>query len=47
MDRKRNSERMQPQERPIEPEMEKQPGEDEHGRDPATEPSKEKRKDDL
>jgi len=48
MDRKRNSEKPEPQHRPIEPEMQKRPGEDEeHSRDPATEPPKEKRRDDL
>lgn len=47
MDRKRNSEKPQPQEHPIEPEMEKRPDEDESGSDPATEPPKDKRKDDL
>jgi hypothetical protein len=47
MDRKRNSERPEPLEQPIEPEMEKLPGSDEHGRDPATEPAKDKRVDNL
>jgi hypothetical protein len=47
MDRKRNSEKPEPQEHPIEPEMQKVPGEPEHSRDPATEPPKEKRRDDL
>ena len=48
MDRKRNSEKQEPQHQPIEPEMQKRPGQDEeHGRDPATEPPKEKRRDDL
>ena len=47
MDRKRHSERPEPQEQPIEPEMEKHPGGDEHSRDPATEPPKDKRVDDL
>jgi hypothetical protein len=47
MDRKRNSEKLEPQEHPIEPEMQKVPGEAEHSRDPATEPPKEKRRDDL
>ena len=47
MDRKRNSEKPQPQEHPIEPEMEKRPGDDPHSRDPATEPPKDKRSDDL
>ena len=47
MDRKRNSEKPEPQHQPIEPEMQKKPGEAEHGRDPATEPPKEKRRDDL
>ena len=46
MDRKRNSEKAEPQEHPIEPEMEKRPG-DEHAREPATEPPKDKRTDDL
>ena len=47
MDRKRNSEKPEPQHQPIEPEMQKKPGEAEHSRDPATEPPKEKRRDDL
>jgi hypothetical protein len=47
MDRKRNSEKQEPQEHPIEPEMEKSPGGQQSGRDPATEPPKEKRSDDL
>ena len=47
MDRKRNSEKPEPREQPIEPEMEKQPGGGEHSRDPATEPPKDKRVDDL
>ena len=47
MDRKRNSERPQPQEHPIEPEMDKRPEDAEHGRDPATEPPKDKRTDNL
>lgn len=46
MDRTRKSEKPEPPQQPIEPEMQKTP-EQEHGRDPATEPSKEKRKDDL
>jgi hypothetical protein len=47
MDRKRNSERPQPLEHPIEPEMDKRPEDAEHGRDPATEPPKDKRTDNL
>ena len=47
MDRKRNSEKLEPQHRPIEPEMPKKPDEPEHSRDPASEPPKEKRRDDL
>ena len=39
----------EPPQHPVEPEMQKtpRPPEDEHGRDPSTEPAKEKRKDDL
>jgi hypothetical protein len=47
MDRKRNSEKQEPQQHPIEPEMQKRPGEDQAGREPATEPPKEKRGEDL
>lgn len=47
MDRKRNSEKQQPEEHPIEPEMEQCPADDESRRGPATEPAKEKRSDDL
>ena len=46
MDRKRHSERPEPQHQPIEPEMQKTP-EQEHGADPATEPAKDKRVDEL
>ena len=46
MDRTRKSEKPEPLRKPIEPEMEKTP-EPEHSGDPASEPSKEKRKDDL
>jgi hypothetical protein len=47
MDRKRNSEKPEPEHRPIEPEMPK--GIDEKNSDPApaTEPAKEKRGDEL
>jgi hypothetical protein len=47
MDRKRNSEKPEPVEHPIEPEMQKGPDEDQSGRTPASEPAKEKRNDDL
>jgi hypothetical protein len=48
MDRKRNSEKQEPPEQPIEPEMEDKPaGDDQSRRKPATEPPKEKRSDDL
>ena len=48
MDRKRHSERPEPQEQPIEPEMERRPEQDDnHGRMPATEPPKHKRVDNL
>ena len=47
MDRKRNSEKQEPQQHPIEPEMQKRPGEDDSSRTPASEPAKEKRSDDL
>jgi hypothetical protein len=47
MDRKRNSEKPEPQERPIEPEMPKGLDDERAGRTPATEPAKEKRKDEL
>lgn len=48
MDRKRNSEKPQPQEHPVEPEMERRPQqEEEHSRTPATEPPKKKRSDEL
>ena len=47
MDRKRNSEKLEPQQQPIEPEMQKAPQPTEHSRDPTTEPPKEKRRDDL
>jgi hypothetical protein len=46
MDRTRKSEKPEPPQQPIEPEMEKTPDHD-HSRDPATEPPKEKRVDDL
>jgi hypothetical protein len=46
MDRTRKSEKPEPAQQPIEPEMQKTP-EQEHGRDPATEPPKEKRVDEL
>ena len=46
MDRTRKSEKAEPVQKPIEPEMDKTP-EPEHSRDPSTEPPKEKRKDDL
>jgi hypothetical protein len=46
MDRTRKSEKPEPPQQPIEPEMQKTP-EKEHSRDPATEPPKEKRVDDL
>jgi hypothetical protein len=46
MDRNRKSEKPEPPQQPIEPEMEKTPDHD-HSRDPATEPPKEKRVDDL
>lgn len=42
MDRKRNSEKEEPQQHPIEPEMEERPGEP-----PQSEPSEEKPGDDL
>ena len=47
MDRKRNSEKQQPQEHPVEPEMPKGLEQDKSGRTPANEPAKEKRTDDL
>ena len=47
MDRKRNSEKPEPEERPIEPEMPKGIDEEKSGRQPATEPPKEKRRDEL
>ena len=47
MDRKRNSEKPEPEHRPIEPEMPKGMDEKDSGRTPATEPAKEKRSDDL
>jgi hypothetical protein len=47
MDRKRNSEKQEPQQHPIEPEMEKRPGDEPSSRTPASEPPKEKRGDDL
>jgi hypothetical protein len=47
MDRKRNSEKQEPQQRPIEPEMPKGEQEEKSGRTPASEPSKDKRSDDL
>jgi hypothetical protein len=47
MDHKRKSQQPQPQQQPIEPEMEKRPRDDEHARDPATEPPKDKPVDDL
>ena len=37
MDRKRNSEKEEPQEHPIEPEMEKRPGENPSGDEPPKE----------
>ena len=43
MDRKRNSEKPEPQEHPIEPEMPKGP----ENQTPPSEPAKEKRRDDL
>ena len=46
MDRTRKSERPEPQHQPVEPEMQKTPEQD-HGRDPAAEPPKDKRKDEL
>jgi hypothetical protein len=46
MDRTRKSEKPEPPLQPIQPEMEKTPDHD-HSRDPATEPPKEKRVDDL
>jgi len=47
MDRKRNSEKLEPEEHPIEPEMPKGIDEDKSSRTPATEPPQEKRRDDL
>jgi hypothetical protein len=47
MDRKRNSEKPEPEERPIEPEMPKGLDQEKSSRTPANEPAKEKRKDDL
>jgi hypothetical protein len=47
MDRKRNSEKPEPEEHPIEPEMPKGIDEEKSSRQPATEPPKEKRRDDL
>ena len=48
MDRKRNSEKLEPEEHPIEPEMPKGIAEQEQsGRTPAADPAKEKRKDEL
>jgi hypothetical protein len=46
MDRSRKSEKPEPPGQPIEPEMQKMPAPD-HSRDPATEPPKDKRVDDL
>ena len=47
MDRKRNSEKPEPEERPIEPEMPKGMNDKYSGPMPASEPAKEKRSDDL
>ncbi|HKO47607.1 MAG TPA: hypothetical protein VJV79_07785 [Polyangiaceae bacterium] len=47
MDRKRNSEKPEPEEHPIEPEMPKGIDQEKSSRTPATEPPKEKRRDDL
>ena len=48
MDRKRNSEKQEPRQQPVEPEMNDKPAADEHSsRKPSTEPPKEKRSDDL
>ena len=47
MDRKRSSEKPEPVEHPIEPEMQKGIDEDKSSRTPATEPAKDKRSDDL
>jgi hypothetical protein len=47
MDRKRNSEKPEPQERPIEPEMPRGQDVDKSSRTPATEPPKDKRTDNL
>jgi hypothetical protein len=46
MDRTRKSEKPEPQHQPIEPEMQKTPAQ-EHGREPASEPAKDKRTDEL
>ena len=46
MDRTRKSEKPEPQHQPVEPEMPKTPEQD-HGSEPATEPPKEKRVDEL
>jgi len=46
MERSRKSEHPEPPEQPIQPEMQKTP-DVEHSRDPATEPPKDKRSDDL
>jgi hypothetical protein len=46
MERTRKSDQPEPIEHPIEPEMQKTP-EAEHSRDPAGEPAKDKRSDDL
>jgi len=47
MDRKRNSEKSEPEHKPIEPEMPKGMDGDKSSRTPASEPAKEKRSDDL
>ena len=47
MDRKRNSEKPEPQEHPIEPEMDKRPHEEDQSGNPASEPPKENRRDEL
>lgn len=47
MDRKRNSEKLEPEHKPIEPEMPKGMDEDKSSRTPASEPAKEKRSDEL
>ena len=47
MDRKRNSEKLEPEHHPIEPEMPKGIAQDEERSTPAGEPVKEKRSEDL